>query len=123
MQIHDCTMNYFKFTLAKAIHDYFQSLILIWFLIPTLKYHKFSEELVTIAYVLLKTDLGSEENVIEELKKLEQVKRVERTFGDYDMVVKMEAEHIEKIREVIAWNIQKMAKVRATRTLVKKDES
>lgn len=76
---------------------------------------------MTIAYVLLKTDLGSEDKVIEELKELEQIKRVERTFGDYDMVVKMEAEHIEKIREIIAWNIQKMAKVRATRTLVKKD--
>ncbi len=86
-----------------------------------MKYHKSFEELVTIAYVLLKTDLGSEDSVIEELKKLEQIIRVERTFGDYDMVVKMEAEHVEKIREVIAWNIQKMAKVRATRTLIKKD--
>ena len=95
--------------------------ILIQILIPTLKYHKSFEELVTIAYVLLKTDLGSEDSVIEELKKLEQIIRVERTFGDYDMVVKMEAEHVEKIREVIAWNIQKMAKVRATRTLIKKD--
>ena len=27
----------------------------------------------------------------------------------------------EKIREIIAWNIQKMKNVRATRTLVKKD--
>ena len=76
---------------------------------------------MTIAYVLLKTDLGSEDKVIEELKQLEQIKRVERTFGDYDMVVKMEAEHIEKIREIISWNIQKMKNVRATRTLVKKD--
>lgn len=76
---------------------------------------------MTIAYVLLKTDLGAEDSVIEELKKLEQIKQVDRTFGDYDMVLKMEAEHIEKIREVIAWNIQKISKVRATRTLVKKD--
>ena len=76
---------------------------------------------MTIAYVLLKTDLGSEDKVIEELKQLDQIKRVERTFGDYDMVVKMEAEHIEKIREIITWNIQKMKNVRSTRTLVKKD--
>ena len=76
---------------------------------------------MTIAYVLLKTELGSEDAVIEELKQLEQIKRVERTFGDYDMVVKMEAEHIEKIREIITWSIQKMKNVRTTRTLVKKD--
>ena len=76
---------------------------------------------MTIAYVLIKSDLGSEENVTDQLKKLEQVIKVERTFGDYDMVVKLEAEHVEKIREVIAWNIQKIDKVRATRTLIKKE--
>lgn len=100
---------------------FYNEIFLFLFLILTLKYPKSSEKLVTIAYVLLKTELGSEESVIEELKKLEQIKRVERTFGDYDMVVKMEAEHIEKIREIIAWNIQKMKTVRATRTLIKKD--
>ena len=86
-----------------------------------MKYYISAEESVTIAYVLIKSDLGSEKKVIEELKKLEQVKRVERTFGGYDMVVKMESEHIEKIRETITWNIKKLDKVRSTLTLVEKD--
>ena len=76
---------------------------------------------MTIAYVLIKSDLGAEESVKEELEKLESVKRVERTFGDYDMVVKLESEHIEKIRETIAWNIKKLDKIRSTLTLVKKE--
>ncbi len=46
---------------------------------------------MTIAYLLIKSDLGAEENVKEQLEKLEQVQRVERTYGDYDMVVKMES--------------------------------
>ncbi len=49
------------------------------------------------------------------------MQRVERTFGGYDMVVKMESEHIEKIRETITWNIKKLDKVRSTLTLIKKD--
>jgi len=76
---------------------------------------------VTIAYVLIKSDLGEEQKVIEQLEKLEQVVRIDRTFGDYDMVVKMESEHIEKIRETISKNIKKIDKVRATRTLVKRE--
>ena len=76
---------------------------------------------MTIAYVLIKNDLGAEQKVIEQLEKLEQVVRIDRTFGDYDMVVKLESEHIEKIRETIARNIKKIDKVRATLTLVKKE--
>ncbi len=86
-----------------------------------MKYYISAEESVTIAYVLIKSDLGAEENVKEQLEKLEQVKRVERTFGGYDMVVKMESEHIEKIRETKTWNIKKLDKVRSTLTLVEKD--
>ena len=86
-----------------------------------MKYHISTEESVTIAYVLIKSDLGAEENVKEQLEKLEQVQKVERTYGDYDMVVKMESEHIEKIRETIAWNIKKLDKIRSTLTLVKKE--
>jgi len=77
---------------------------------------------VVIAYILIKSDLGAEQKVIEELKKLEQVSRTDRTFGDYDIVVKMESEHIEKIRETISWNIKKIDKIRSTLTLVKKEE-
>ena len=88
-----------------------------------MKYHISTEESVTIAYLLIKSDLGAEENVKEQLEKLEQVQRVERTYGEYDMVVKMESEHIEKIRETIAWNIKKLDKIRSTLTLVKKEEN
>ena len=76
---------------------------------------------MTIAYVLIKSDLGAEEPTVEKLEKIEQVLKVERTFGDYDIVVKMESEHIEKIREIISWDIKKLDKIRSTLTLVKKE--
>lgn len=86
-----------------------------------MKYYIFSEDVVTIAYVLIKSDLGAEESIIEILKKIEQVLKIERTYGDYDLVVKIESEHIEKIREIISWDIKKIDKIRSTLTLVKKD--
>ena len=75
---------------------------------------------MTIAYVLINCDLGAEESIIEELKKLEQVQDVFETVGTHDLMAKLESEHLEKLRETITWNIQKIDKVRSTVTLVKK---
>ena len=76
---------------------------------------------MTVAYVLIKSELGAEEQITEKLKTIEQVLKIEKTYGDYDLVVKMESEHIEKIREVISWDIKKIDKIRSTLTLVKKE--
>ena len=75
---------------------------------------------MTIAYVLINCDLGAEESIIEELKKLDQVKEVFETVGTHDIMAKLESEHLEKIREIITRNVQKIDKVRSTVTLIKK---
>lgn len=76
---------------------------------------------MSIAYILIKSDLGAEQKVIEDLQKIPQIMKIDRTFGDYDLVVKLEAEHVEKIREIISWNVKKIEKVRSTLTLLKKE--
>jgi DNA-binding Lrp family transcriptional regulator len=76
---------------------------------------------VTDAYVMINCELGAEEGIIEQLKELEQVVDVFETIGTHDMMVKLQAENFEKIREVVSWNIQKLPKVRSTGTLIKKD--
>ena len=59
--------------------------------------------------------------IIEQLKELEQVVDVFETIGTHDMMIKLQAENFEKIREIVSWNIQKLKNVRATSTLIKKD--
>ena len=76
---------------------------------------------MTDAYVMLNCELGAEVEIIEKLKELEQVIDVFETIGTHDMMVKLQAENFEKIREVVSWNIQKLPKVRSTATLIKKD--
>ena len=70
---------------------------------------------------MLNCELGAEEALIEQLKELEQVVDVFETIGTHDMMVKLQAENFEKIREVVSWNIKKLPKVRSTATLIKKD--
>ena len=69
------------------------------------------------AYVLINCDLGAEDDVIGELKQLEQVKEVHGTFGAYDIIAKVEADSADKLREAITWKIRKMDKIRSTLTL------
>lgn len=70
------------------------------------------------AYVLVNCDLGSESNVIEDLKHIDTVKEVHGTFGAYDIIAKIENSEREKLRETITWNIRKIAHVRSTLTLM-----
>lgn len=76
---------------------------------------------MTIAYVMINCELGAEETIMEKLKEIEQVKEVFGTIGTHDMMVKLDAENFEKIREIVSRNIQKIEKIRTLSTLVKKD--
>jgi len=73
---------------------------------------------VAKAYVLINCDLGSEDKIISDLRKLEHIKDAVGTFGAYDMVAKVEAETSEQLRETVTWKIRKMDKVRSTLTLM-----
>ncbi len=70
------------------------------------------------AYVLINCELGSEDKIISDLRKLEHIKDAVGTFGAYDMVAKIEAETSEQLRETVTWKIRKMDRVRSTLTLM-----
>lgn len=76
---------------------------------------------MTIAYVMINCESGAEETIMEKLKEIEQVKEVFGTIGTHDLMVKLDAENFEKVREIVSRNIQKIEKIRTLSTLVKKD--
>ena len=75
-------------------------------------------EVMAKAYVLINCDLGSEDDMIRDIKKLEYVKDVTGTFGAYDIVARIEADTREQLREAITWKIRKKQKIRSTLTLM-----
>ncbi len=70
------------------------------------------------AYVLINCDLGSEEDIISQLKTIEGVKEVQGTFGAYDILAKVESEDVDKLRDTITWKIRKLDRIRSTLTLM-----
>ncbi len=72
------------------------------------------------AYVMLNCELGAEDEIVEKLKEIEEVKDAFETIGTHDILVKLQADNFEKVRELVSWSIQSVGKVRSTVTLIKK---
>jgi len=70
------------------------------------------------AYVLINSELGSEEQIIDELKHISDVKEIHGTFGAYDILAKVESDTVEKLRETITEEIRKIPRIRSTLTLM-----
>ena len=71
-----------------------------------------------IAFVLINVEAGSEEEVIQELRGIENISEVHLVYGAYDFVVKIEAETQQKVKETITWKIRRIEKIRSTQTLM-----
>jgi len=70
------------------------------------------------AYVLINCDMGYEEQVIEELEHISDVKEVHGTYGAYDIIAKVETDETAALRETLTWKIRRIDKVRSTLTLM-----
>jgi DNA-binding Lrp family transcriptional regulator len=70
------------------------------------------------AFVLINADLGAEDDLTSELKKITNVTEVHQVYGVYDLVAKVEADTTEKVKETITWRIRRLGKVRSTLTLI-----
>lgn len=75
------------------------------------------------AYVLLNSDLGSDETIIKKVKEIlgseESVKyEVQGVYGVYDIILKVTSENSDKLRSVITNKIRKIDKVQSTLTMM-----
>ena len=71
-----------------------------------------------MAFVLINSEIGGEDEILEELKKVENVKEAHIVYGVYDIVAKVEAETMDKLKNVITWKVRRLDKVRSTLTMI-----
>lgn len=71
-----------------------------------------------IAFVLVNVETGSENEVVEQLRKIVNVRESYTVFGAFDIVAKVEAESMDKLKEIITWKIRRLDKVRSTLTMI-----
>ncbi len=69
------------------------------------------------AFVLINTNLGTEAALQSELKKVEGIVAVYQVYGVYDMVVVIEAESEEQLKDIVFSRIRTLKYLRSTLTL------
>ncbi len=66
----------------------------------------------------MNAELGSEESIVNELKKLDGVKEIYQVYGVYDIVAQVEANTMDKVKETITWKLRKLNGVKSTLTMI-----
>lgn len=69
------------------------------------------------AYILISCNVGAEQEVLAELKKIGEIKTAMITYGDYDIVAKVETDSEEQMAQIIFSKIRQLQKIRSTVTL------
>ena len=69
------------------------------------------------AFVFISCESNDECTIIEKIKKIKNVEYIQRTFGAYDIVVKLNATDSSKLKETIKNKIKEIKNIRYTLTL------
>ena len=70
------------------------------------------------AYLLLNVETGAEEEVMNSLRDLQAVKEARMVYGVYDLVLRVEAETMEELKNVVSWTVRRLDRVRSTMTMI-----
>jgi len=79
--------------------------------------------IVPTAYVLLNSDLGSDELIIIEAKKILDGENnvqyeIQGVYGVYDIILKITSDNTDNLRSIITDKIRKINKVQSTLTMM-----
>ncbi len=70
------------------------------------------------AYVLIVSETGSEQHVIEKLLMIDEIKEVNQVWGAYDVVVKVVGPTSDVVREIITGKIRMIEGIKTTTSLI-----
>jgi len=71
-----------------------------------------------MAFVLINAEIGSEEEVLKELKKVEGVVEAFVVYGVYDVVAKIRSDTMDRLKDIVTWHVRRLNKVRSTLTMI-----
>jgi len=70
------------------------------------------------AFILITSELGKEKDLLGKLRTLEHIIEAHYVYGVYDIIAKIEAEDMEKLREIVTFKIRCMDEVNNTLTMI-----
>lgn len=76
-----------------------------------------------LGFVLINTDPDQMERVLEKLKKIDGVEEAHMLYGVYDIIAKVKADTMDKLKEIVAWHVRSVDNVRSTLTTIVIEET
>ena len=70
------------------------------------------------AFVLLNTEIGSEEQVLKALMSIPGVQEAYLVYGVYDLIAKISSDDMDTLKNAIMTKIRQLDKVRSTLTMI-----
>jgi Lrp/AsnC family transcriptional regulator for asnA, asnC and gidA len=67
---------------------------------------------------MMKMQVGMDDQVIEEIKKLDEVKEADATYGSYDLVIKVSFRTIEDMDRFIFEKIRRVKGINETSSMI-----
>jgi len=71
-----------------------------------------------VAFVVINTEIGYMDAVLEEVRAIEGVREAHTVFGVYDIIAKIEAEDMSKLKNIVTARIRGLNNVRSTLTMI-----
>lgn len=71
-----------------------------------------------MAYVLINTEPKNMESVVSTLEKNDSVVEIFPVYGVYDIVAKIQADSMEKLKDIVTWKVRSLEDVRSTITML-----
>ena len=75
---------------------------------------------VALAFVMINAQVGAEYEIVDAVKRMEYVKEAYVAYGVYDVLVKLEAETADKLKDAVA-DLRRLSHVRSTLTIPVKE--
>ncbi|MGA1848716.1 MAG: Lrp/AsnC family transcriptional regulator [Thermoplasmatota archaeon] len=72
---------------------------------------------MVIGFILISTSPSREQEVLQALTRMPQVKEAELLFGEYDIILKVEAGSMDELARIVLKKIRKVPGVLDTETL------
>jgi DNA-binding Lrp family transcriptional regulator len=74
------------------------------------------------AFVLINTQSGLEDHVLEQVRKIVGVREAYSSYGVYDLIVKVEADTMDVLKDVLSHRIRRVENILSSVTLLMIEE-
>lgn len=75
------------------------------------------------AFILINTDLHVYDDILNTLRKVEGVKEVYKLHGVYDIIAKVEADSMEKFKEIVNRKLRSAREIKSTITMIVSEDT